>query len=52
MGYETMRREIFASVSRHNSERDREHDELWEDACRRIQEVIQDPKYIPIGLWW
>lgn len=50
MGYELVDFKVIASLSRHNSDKDKEHDRLWEDATKRIEEIINDPKYKPIGL--
>lgn len=50
MGYDIVDYRITASVSRHNSDQDEEHDALWEEVKKRIQEIIDDPKYAPIQL--
>lgn len=52
MGSDRYTREISVLVSRHNSSQDDEHDALWEDAQKRIDEIIHDPKYEPILLDW
>jgi hypothetical protein len=48
MGYLHVEFKIVASVSRHNSDKDKEHDELWEDVIRRVDEIMKDPKYSEI----
>lgn len=45
MGYEHMQLRVIASVSRHNSLRDAEHDALWDDLCARVQAIVKDPIY-------
>jgi hypothetical protein len=50
MGYEQMSLVISATVSRHNSDRDKRHDELWQEVKDRIDEIIEDPKYAEIIL--
>jgi len=50
VGWEQKTITILGLVSRHNSEHDREDDELWADAQKRIGEIVEDPKYGDINL--
>jgi hypothetical protein len=50
MGYDSRSVSFTAMVSRHNSERDREHDALWEDFCRRAREIADEEQYRAIIL--
>jgi hypothetical protein len=45
MGYEHVEFKIVASVSRHNSDKDKKHDELWAEVIKRVEEIMNDPKY-------
>lgn len=36
---------ISATVSRHNSEKDVEHDALWADLSDRVRSIVEEPKY-------
>lgn len=48
VGYHINTLTVIASVSRHNSERDRLHDELWDELVERIEALCNDPKYADI----
>jgi len=48
MGYDTRQFEVRAFVSRHNDERDDEHDALWDELCERIRQLANEPRYAPI----
>ena len=50
MGYESVQIRVYAAVSRHNSPRDVEHDQLWAEVAARIRAVVEDEKYRPILL--
>lgn len=49
MGYDRCELTVSATVSRHNSPRDDEHDALWDELRARVEAVVSDPKYTPIG---
>lgn len=49
MGYDSRELKVSATVSRHNSPRDDEHDALWDELQARIEAIINEPKYEPIG---
>lgn len=48
MGRESVELKVVASVSRHNSPKDDEHDALWAELHDRIQAIVEEPKYEPI----
>lgn len=48
MGFELATWRVSATLSRHNSARDDEHDALWADMIARLQAIINEPKYEPI----
>jgi hypothetical protein len=48
MGYDSRELRITASVSRHNSDKDDEHDALWADLCARVEAIVNEPQYEPI----
>ena len=50
MGYEHVEFKVVGSVSRHNSEKDKKHDELWQEVIKRVEEIMEDPKYSEIQL--
>lgn len=50
MGYEMVTFRAVADLSRHNSERDREHNELWNDFLDRVDAICEEEKYRPILL--
>jgi hypothetical protein len=50
MGFERVEFVVAANLSRHNSDRDDRHDKLWDEVTKRIEEIINDPKYIEINL--
>lgn len=52
MGYDRIELGITARVSRHGSERDTLHDELWARAKARLDEVLDDPEFEEIELGW
>lgn len=45
MGYSTVGLQVSGSVSRHNSERDKQDDALWEELHDRIVALCSDPRY-------
>ena len=53
MGYEQARIEIVASVSRHNSDRDVEHNRLWTDLATRVRAIVDEPQFqaIIVDMW-
>jgi len=48
MGYKAEALRVVVSLSNHNSEKDKEHEELWKDLIKRVEEIVEDPKYSPI----
>jgi hypothetical protein len=50
MGFERVTFVITATLSRHNSDKDERHDKLWDEVTKRIEEIINDPKYTEINL--
>lgn len=52
MGYDTRSITVMASVSRHNSPKDDEHDALWEELQKRVGEIVEDPRYQDIAPMW
>jgi hypothetical protein len=53
MGYDSIKIfEIYAQVSRHNSDRDKEDDKLVEQLERRIKIILEDEKYNQIMVSW
>lgn len=42
---------VVATVSRHNSDEDKEHDALVEDLHDRLAAIVKEPKYKAIGAW-
>ena len=49
MGRERQYWSVGWTVSRHNSDDDIEHDRLADDMQQRLEAVINDPRYRPIG---
>lgn len=52
MGYENISITVWCSLSRHNSPKDEEHNALWEDFKKRVEDLMNDPKYSDIQLGW
>ena len=50
MGYEYVTGTISASLSRHNSEKDIRHDELWDNFITHLKMIANNPKYKEINL--
>lgn len=50
MGYEIATAQWDARLSRHNSEKDKEHDQLWEKFIREVDEIVAKSEYREIGL--
>ncbi len=50
MGYEIRKAYATATVSRHNSDRDTRHDDLWKDFITTIQYLASNAKYKEIQL--
>lgn len=50
MGYEQKKIEIWASVSRHNSDRDVQDNRLWADLAARVRAIVSDPLYASINV--
>jgi hypothetical protein len=50
VGYDSVGWSIAGSVSRHNSPRDKEDDELWEDLVERLKAIRDEPKYERLNL--
>lgn len=48
MGYERNTLQLSATLSKHNSPRDDEHEQLWEELRAQVQQVIDDPRYAAI----
>lgn len=51
MGYESARITVYATVSRHSSERDDRDDALVDELEKRIQAIVAEPKYRTINAW-
>jgi len=51
VGYDQRRLEVVAAVSRHNSPKDDEHDDLWAVLELRIKQLVEDPMFKPIRAW-
>jgi hypothetical protein len=49
MGWDEQTLTISALVSRHNSERDRRDDHLWEELQGRIRTIVNEEKYESIS---
>lgn len=49
MGYERAELTITARLSRHNSERDAAHDELWDTLVKDIEALIESPEFADIS---
>lgn len=45
MGYDQRKLMIVARVSRHNDERDEEHDRLWEKLREEVETLCERPEY-------
>ena len=52
MGYDSQSITVWCSLSRHNSDRDEEHDALWEEFKDQVEKLINDSKYSEIQLGW
>lgn len=39
---------VIGTVSRHNSPKDAEHDELWADLKRRVDAIVDEDQYAKI----
>jgi hypothetical protein len=52
LGREQVSFDVEATVSNHNSEQDVIDRELWAEVCKRVEEVLKDPKYDAISLTW
>lgn len=50
MGYEIVEGYFSASLSRHNSQKDKEDGSLWLDFVNRIKEIADEEKYSKIFL--
>lgn len=50
MGYLYVSGKFYGTVSRHNSNRDKEHNALWLDYIKRITEIAEEEKYKDIIL--
>jgi hypothetical protein len=50
MGYDAVGWSVAGRVSRHNSPKDKEDDELWDELVKRLEEVRDDPKFERLGL--
>lgn len=50
MGYDSRRISFVAMVSRHNSQRDHDHDALWEAFCAEVREIADQPRFRDIIL--
>lgn len=49
MGRNCVEFKVIATVSRHNSERDREDDDLWEELQERVRAICMEHRYESIG---
>jgi hypothetical protein len=45
VGYDSKAFRVWATVSRHNSERDAAHDALWAEVRARVREIVAEPRY-------
>jgi hypothetical protein len=50
MGYTLAEGKFSATLSRHNSVKDKIHDLLWQDFLERLQYLIEREEYKPISL--
>jgi hypothetical protein len=50
VGYERKEFVVMGHVSRHNSEKDERHDALWDEVVKKLEAIIDDPKYSEITL--
>lgn len=53
MGYDSIKIfEIYAQVSRHNSDQDKEDDLLIEELEREVKKILENKKYDQIMVSW
>ncbi len=53
MGYERLKFSVECLLSRHNSEKDKEHDALWAELRLKVEDIVNEPKYEEIqALMW
>lgn len=49
MGTQQVKLEVYGSVSRHNSDKDRQHDSLWEELRHRVEMIVREHRYEEIS---
>lgn len=50
MGYDSATLRVSASLSRHNSPKDKEHDKLWDEFVSRVTAIAKEEKFQAIYL--
>jgi hypothetical protein len=50
MGYTEASLTAPGRLSRHNDERDAEHNKLWDEFRRRVTELAASPEFVPIEI--
>jgi hypothetical protein len=50
MGFTEASLTAAGRLSRHNEERDAEHNKLWDEFSRRVTELAESPEFAPIRI--
>jgi hypothetical protein len=49
MGWDLYELRIHATVDKHGGERQEEQEALWDELREKLEELLKDPKWEPIG---